>query len=158
MKKKIWLGVGLLVLLVLIILGVVWGPKALSFYWYEYLNRKNLAEFEAIENAYKTDTNGGVTPKETLDLFVEALKAEDAELAASYFVPEKRGEMEEELKAGLKSGGVELLLRDISKINNENLVGEGKRFEFSVIQDGQVTFSYLLVKNEFSQKWLIESL
>ena len=47
MKKKIWLIGGLLILLVLIIWGVVWGPQTFSFYWYEYLNRKHLAEFEA---------------------------------------------------------------------------------------------------------------
>lgn len=157
MKKKIWLSVGLLVLLILIILGVIWGPKVFSFYWYEYLSQKYLAEFEEIELSYKVDKNGGSTPQETLDLFVSALRAKDAKLAASYFVPEKRGEMEKEFKVGFKNGGVELLLEDINNIEQENLVGNDK-FEFVVLDDNRVLFTYSLIKNKFSQKWLIESL
>lgn len=157
MKKKIWLIGGLLILLVLIIWGVVWGPQTFSFYWYEYLNRKHLAEFEAAEEMYRTDTNGGETPEETLDLFVSALEAGDAGLAASYFVPEKRGEMEKQFKAGFESGGVELLLGDLKKIEKGTSVN-GDRHEFVVLENNQVLFSYSLVKNTYSQKWLIESL
>lgn len=157
MKKKIWLLVGLVILLLAIVWGVVWGPQTFSFYWYEYLNRKHLAEFEAIEEAYRTDTNGGETPEETLDLFVEALEAGDAGLAASYFVPEKRGEMEKQFKAGFKSGGVDLLLGDLKRVETGTLVGDD-RFEFVVLDNNQVLFSYSLIKNPNSQKWLIESL
>jgi len=32
------------------------------------------------------DTYGGKTPEETLNLFIEALKKEDLELASKYFV------------------------------------------------------------------------
>ena len=161
MKKKIWLIGGLVVLVALIIWGVIWGPQTLSFYWYEYLNRKHLAEFEAIEETYRTDTNGGETPEETLDLFVAALEAGDAGLAASYFVPEKRGEMEKQFKAGFESGGVELLLGEVKKEEEKHVLGydiEGNsvRFEFS---DGDsVGLTIDLIKNPNSQKWLIESL
>ena len=111
MKKKIWLIGGLLVLVGLIIWGVVWGPQTISFYWYEYLNRKHLAEFEVAEEMYRTDTNGGETPEETLDLFVSALEAGDAGLAASYFVPEKRGEMERAVNNWKKNEGIDLVIK-----------------------------------------------
>lgn len=157
MKKKIWLVVGLVVLLLVIVWGVVWGPQTFSFYWYEYLNRKHLAEFEAVEEMYRTDNNGGGTPEETLDLFVAALEAGDAGLAASYFVPEKRGEMEKQFEAGFKSGGVKLFLEDVKKVNDGILVGDD-RFQFVVSENNQALFTYSLIKNPHSQKWLIESL
>ena len=145
------------VLLLVLVWGVTRGPQTFSFYWYEYLNRKHLAEFEAMEEAYRTDTNGADTPGKTLDLFIEALEAGEAELAASYFVPEKRGEMEKQFKAGFESGGVELLLGDLKKIEKGTSVN-GDRHEFVVLENNQVLFSYSLVKNTYSQKWLIESL
>lgn len=157
MKKKIWLGVGLVVLLTAVIWGVIWGPQTLSFYWYEYLNRKHLAEFEALEEMYRTDTNGGETPEETLDLFAAALEAGDAGLAASYFVPDKRGEMEKQFKTGFKSGGVKLFLSEIEKEKEKFDLGENQvRFEFLFGENVGLTVD--LVKNPNSQKWLIESL
>lgn len=157
MKKKIWLLVGLVILLLAIVWGVVWGPQTFSFYWYEYLNRKHLAEFEAVEEMYRTDNNGGGTPEETLDLFVAALEAGDAGLAASYFVPEKRGEMEKQFEAGFKSGGVKLFLSEVEKEKEKFDLGENQvRFEFLFGENVGLTVD--LVKNTHSQKWLIESL
>lgn len=156
MKKKIWLSVGLLVLLILIILGVIWGPKVFSFYWYEYLSQKYLAEFEEIELSYKVDKNGGSTPQETLDLFVSALRAKDAKLAASYFVPEKRGEMEGAIKNWEKNKRIEFIISELNKVSffieDDSCIGE------SINEKKEVELSVYLIKNKFSQKWLIESL
>src|SRR3989344_3905403 len=49
-----------------------------------------VAQIEKAEKAYveamTADTYGGKTPKETLDLFVAALKKGDIELASKYFL------------------------------------------------------------------------
>lgn len=159
MKKKIWLLVGLVILLLAIVWGVVWGPQTFSFYWYEYLNRKHLAEFEAIEEAYRTDTNGGETPEETLDLFVEALEAGDAGLAASYFVPEKRGEMEKTVKNWIRNNRVEFIVSLLNKIVfDQKEIKDGRYLVEAVNDDKEVELSVTFFKNPNSQKWLIESL
>jgi hypothetical protein len=46
---------------------------------------------QGMEKAYTADTYGGVTPEETLQLFIDALKAGDIQLAAKYYIPEKQG-------------------------------------------------------------------
>lgn len=159
MKKKIWLGVGLVVLLAAIIWGVVWGPQTFSFYWYEYLNRKHLAEFEAIEETYRTDTNGGETPEETLDLFVSALEDGDAGLAASYFVPEKRGEMGDTVKNWEKNNRLEFIIEMLKSITFEQKNIDGEMYLAEVMnQNKEVELSVSFLKNQHSQKWLIESL
>lgn len=42
-------------------------------------------EAERKEEAYRNDTHGGKTPEETLDLFINALKKNDVELASKYY-------------------------------------------------------------------------
>ena len=60
--------------------------------------QKGMSEFEA---AMRADTYGGKTPQETLDMFVDALKKGDVELASRYFVlngPLSRGEWKTEIE------------------------------------------------------------
>lgn len=145
-------------MIALIIWGLIWGPQTLSFYWYEYLNRKHLAEFEAIEETYRTDTNGGETPEETLDLFVAALEAGDAGLAASYFVLEKRGEMERAVNNWKKNEGIDLVISSLQEAEEGNFLGNSK-YQIPIVgDDGVVSITIDLIKNQHSQKWLIESL
>jgi len=151
--------VGLVILLLAIVWGVVWGPQTFSFYWYEYLNRKHLAEFEALEEAYRMDTNGGETPEETLDLFVVALETGDAGLAASYFVPEKRGEMEKTVKNWIRNNRVEFIVSLLNKIVfDQKEIKDGRYLVEAVNDDKEVELSVTFFKNPNSQKWLIESL
>ena len=78
MKKKIlWV-----ILAVVVAFGGYYGWQ----FWGQY---KQYSYFQNLEKNYframKGDTYGGKTPQETLDLFVAALKAGDADLAAKYF-------------------------------------------------------------------------
>src|SRR3989338_3270107 len=41
---------------------------------------------EALEKAYREDQYGGNTPEETLQLFIDALKKGNTDLAAKYFI------------------------------------------------------------------------
>lgn len=157
MKKKKWLIITLVILVALIIWGLTWGKETLSFFWYEYLNWKHLAEIEMAEEMYRIDTGGKDTPEETLSLFIAALEAGDAKLAASYFVPWKRSEMKKQFKAGFKSGGVELFLGEMQKEKLKlNLEEDSVRFEFFLGEE--ISLMIDLIKSPYSQKWLIESL
>jgi hypothetical protein len=69
------------------------------FVWINYLSpeakqaRQMQKQYEAYqkweeryEQAMREDTYGGKTPEETLQMFIEALKKEDIELASKYFM------------------------------------------------------------------------
>jgi len=114
---------------------------------------KNLLE------VYKKDTYGGKTPEETIELFIDALKNEDTELAAKYFVPEKQKKEVEDLKAGMESGGVKLLLSVLGKERRGNYFDDKKFYEASTFDENNIAeFSFRLVLNPYTNVWKIESL
>ena len=80
-------------------------------------------EFERLREMAKADTYGGETPRETLQMFIDAVEAGDYELASKYFVLEKRGE--EKIK-----------LMNIDKQNNMDMyidfVRQGKPWRSSL--------------------------
>lgn len=61
---------------------------------------------KAIIEMFKQDTYGGKTPEETFNLFVDALKNEDVDLAVKYFVldPDRRARYWKQFN-NLKQGG-----------------------------------------------------
>lgn len=54
-------------------------------------------EIDKLEAPYRKDKIGGKTPEETFDMFIEALKKEDVELASKYFVIQKQDDWEKTL-------------------------------------------------------------
>ncbi len=111
----------------------------------------------------RQDTYGGKTPQETLDLFVEALRAEDIELASKYFIVGENDKIDEKWIEGLRktkeSGKLQkvanLLLKakpDIKSRSSE------KDFKFSTYEDGELKVYINLEFNEYSGVWKIESL
>lgn len=87
MFKEISKYIGVVVIAFLILyLGYVVGWEAKH-----YLdNWKMLRKVETFNNAiiqmFKNDTYGGKTPEETYNLFVDALKKQDVDLAVKYFI------------------------------------------------------------------------
>ncbi len=86
-KVMKWVGIFLFSFYLILILVSYFGPDIQS-----YLNKKTAENYfkkieaeekELIELA-KADTYGGKTPEETLDLYIEALKKGDVELASKY--------------------------------------------------------------------------
>ncbi len=97
-----------------------------------------------MEEKYRNDTYGGSTPEETLQLFIDALKKGDTNLAAKYFIIDKQ----EQWRA------------DLSKIAERNLLGEmvrdleRKKYKNN-ISDEQVTLSIANDQNEVALTILI---
>jgi len=164
-KKKIWWGVLLATIIV-------------AFFVYRYVDDRRIfakldqggvvdypvsaRQYEAyikdLDARYKNDRYGSTTPEGTLSLFVEALKNEDVDLAAKYFVSEKQVKMVEDLKAGVKSGGVKSLIGDLSKKKIKSILSDYRvRFE-TVDSNNNLEFSFDLRLNKFTDKWKIESL
>ena len=70
--------------------GALYG---LRFFSPEYQQEQAaMQRIKEIEDQYKKDMYGGDTPEETIQLFIDALKKEDIDLAAKYFVIDKQEE------------------------------------------------------------------
>lgn len=130
--------------------------------------KRTKAEKEYI-TAMTADTYGGQTPEETLQLFIEALKAGDIELASKYFALETntqdpnyltRKKWEDYLKSiqerNLSRRMAEDIERDVKPLSKAI---ENNRFSFALFnEDGTVGISIDLKFNQYSQVWKIESL
>ncbi len=126
-KSKYWkFVIGFLIIMVLVGGGF--------FVWEKYLspeaksNRETQKNYEKYldwqanyEKAMREDTYGGKTPQETLNMFIDALKKDDIELASKYFALNTNENSEyyltrREWEEGLKKAEDERKLGEI--INN----------------------------------------
>lgn len=68
-----------------------------------------------LERRYAEDTYGGKTPEETLELFINALKAGDIELASKYFVLDKQEEWLENLRVVKNKNFLQEMIGDLQR-------------------------------------------
>lgn len=155
-KKNFFIGFGVLAVLVVLIL--LFQSGAIRRAREKMIVGQILREDQALENAYRKNTYGGATPEETLQLFITALKAGDADLAAKYFVPEKEKEMREVIKIGMKNNNIDKLISILNKEKKGNEVSENIFVLDTFDDNNNAEFSFRFLKNKFTQKWLIESL
>lgn len=111
-----------------------------------------------MEDKYRNDTYGGDTPEQTLQLFIDALKAGDTELASKYFVVDKQEEMKTKLNVAKNNNILELFVQDLEKdrIGKELFAGHYKFTTYN--ENNTVEFSFDLVLNSITNKWKIEEL
>ncbi len=121
-------------------------------------------EYEkSLEEAMKNDTYGGKTPEETLQLFIEALRKNDVDLAFQYFILKENGERDPKWREGL------IKTRDAGKLQEAiDLLSRAKPdpsersyekdFKLVVREGGEVKAYVDLELNEYSGVWKIESL
>ena len=82
-------------------------------------------EFERLREMAKADTYGGETPRETLQMFIDAVEAGDYELASKYFVVEKREKWLNNLST-VKN--IDFLIEDLIEVN-QRLIHENFSYE-----------------------------
>jgi len=162
---KIKLALAIIVPLVLVLVGFLY-----------YYNQKQTTEFKPVINpkfsseaeytqyyqklkeAYKNDTYGGSTPEETLQLFIDALKARDVDLASKYFILEKQEDIKNQLTIGEKNGNINLLINDLEK-EKTGISLSDTQYRFRTYNESNVAeFSFDLILNSETGKWKIESL
>ncbi len=160
-KKRFFIFAGVLVSAVVLL--------ASSLYWYQWYSDPDRLELKAfqdyqkqVEEAYKNDTYGGATPEETLRLFIEALKAEDIELASKYFALDdnlSRYKWVEFLENIKQRELLQVMANDIeSKAVSVGASYEGN-YAFEIYNnDGTVAVTIELTKNPYSNIWKVESL
>lgn len=124
---------------------------------------------EQYKEAMRNDTYGGKTPEETLQMFIDALKKGDIELASKYFMlntDEKseyyltRKEWENELKLAQQNGRIPSAIEFLSKAERNRDAQNTDEMVWFLIRDsdGDVIQHFYLKFNKDSGVWKIESL
>lgn len=121
-----------------------------------------------LKEIQKNDTYGGKTPEETLDLFINALKEGDVELASKYFEIDmneqpynsenylNREKWEDGLRKMKEEGK---MLGIISKLEKVNLTFKDENGALFKLYDNKEIDVLVDMKfNQYSQVWKIESL
>ena len=116
--------------------------------------------YEALKRAYANDEYGGATPEETLQLFIDALKAGDVDLASKYFVVEKQGEMRKEFTIGKEKDTLNKFVEILEREKSGSYYGDSKnQFVFTTFDENDVAeFSFDLVLNLETNKWKMSEL
>lgn len=157
--------------IILVIAGFFYYQKNKSKEFRLITNDEELAEFmqdmeegdiekylEKKDQLYAQDTYGGATPEETLDLYIDALKVGDMELASKYFRLEDQERELGELRE-LKKEEIDeyVSFLSISKRNKryDDLVNS---YEIDVgYEGGFVTVAKFILNNQ-TNKWKMESI
>lgn len=95
---KNWTGVPVLILVVLVVV-LIFTNVLPGYRSWQYKRA-----YEKMAEPYYKDTYGGKTPEETYDMFIDALKKGDVELASKYFVVEKQDDWLKTLEEYEKEG------------------------------------------------------
>ena len=113
---------------------------------------------EKAAEMFKNDAVGGKTPQETLDLFVEALKVGDTDLASRYFVVSKQEQMAKELLRIQTDGYLGDMVEDLLTVQESGYLSDGS-FRYVILgDDNVVALIFDLILNENKGVWKIKSL
>ena len=171
-KSKFWKFVfGFAGIIVLTIGGFfVWSKYLSPQAKYQRETQKNYEKYLAWEKNYQKamveDVYGGKTPEETLQMFIEALKKEDIELASKYFAlntNEKseyyltRREWEEGLRKAKEEGKLEEITSKLLLVKLTFKDGDGALFKL-YDSGGEIDILVEIKLNKQSNTWKIESL
>lgn len=111
-----------------------------------------------MEEKYKNDTYGGDTPEQTLQLFIDALKAGNIDLASKYFVADKQEEWREKLGKIHENNLLDNMIGDLNRQKDRDEIN-GQQINFYIYNDNNIlAVAIRMSKNIFSNKWKIESL
>jgi hypothetical protein len=91
---------------------------------------KEVAKADAQRALEAQDTYGGKTPQETWQMFVEALKKGDTDLAAKYFMLDRQNEKSEYFSTLKKNGFLESYLNDYAEFASSAYTDDKKEFSF----------------------------
>ena len=139
--------------------GVVVWLGALYLNPEERAKRDTLKYFEDLQAQYESDTFGGATPEETLQLFITALEAGDIELASKYFLPDEREEtvelLQNEFDVDKNFDHLVFVLKELKQNGGETK--EDKAFFLKINKENVVTTEVVLTRNQ-NNVWKITDL
>src|SRR3989344_4434656 len=118
----------------LLAIGAVVAVGLGALFFIQYLRdaddpEKQAREYmEALEKAYREDQYGGNTPEETLQLFIDALKKGDTDLAAKYFIIDEQEKIREDLLGAKNSNNLENVIKRIESLKLNKRDGDSAFF------------------------------
>ncbi len=123
--------------------GVLYG---LHFFSPEYKQEQAANEFikreEEMKRAIYADMYGGNSPEETLDLFIDAIKKRDIDLAVKYYAVPQRDKAKKYL-SNLTDEEANNIINSVSRAKNGKLEIDSDMARFSYIE--KVTDGYIMV-------------
>lgn len=101
---------------------------------------------------YEEDQYGGSTPEETLQLFINALKRGDTELAAKYFIIDKQEEWKADLARMKEKEFLDEMIRDLEKAKRGNDIDETYS-RYIVANDRKEVITIINLSKNQEGKW-----
>src|SRR3989344_6191762 len=138
--------------LAIVVAGIV------VLYGMQYFRYRTSPEYQVeqdlknLEKAYAEDSFGGETPEETLRLFVDALKKEDTELAAKYFVLDKQEQWREDLARLQERNLLGEMVKDLERVERGKDI-DSKNARFIVSNKNKEVITIINISENTNGKW-----
>ena len=124
--------------------AIIYGIHAYELSNQLYSLITDVTQRRAVES--ESDEYGGTLPEETLNLFMDALKKDDLELASKYFLVESRTEWYDHLKSLREAGLLSGVIDDLSRAKKYQSVSKDQVFFTAANVNGEVVAIVDLVK------------
>lgn len=142
--------------LALFIIIIALGSSGFFLSAEQKLQKEYLSELREVAHLEASDTFGGTTPEETLELFITALEVGDVELASKYFVLGEQGKQLENLKKIVESNFLIEMVSDLKREKYRNNISEDQ-VTFSIGNDDNFVALTILLNRNNNDLWKIES-
>jgi len=100
---------------------------------------------KTIEQKYTADTYGGITPEETYQMFLEALKKQDIDLAVKYFALDKQNDYKQLLTEIRNSSQWDSMMKDLLIPKNQKGKMDGNNYVIEVINQDNVSVTTIII-------------
>jgi ABC-type cobalt transport system substrate-binding protein len=156
-KKNIFVLLIVFFIVALVFIIIFWA-KPLYQGW--KINQEAQKFVDDYTKPLKEDNYGGKTPEETWDMFMNALKKGDTDLAAKYFEVKEQAETKEWLAEVKRENMLETMIKDLIANNlNESRKDESiAEYTISDKKNKKIIASITFIKNIFTNIWKISSL
>lgn len=145
-----------------------YSPGAEERRAFEVQAKKADASIAQLEEALRADTYGGKTPRETLDMLIDALKKGDMDLAGKYFALDvntqspdylTRRKWENGLREASAENRIGSIISALSAVRETDTWDKANLAAFeSLGSDGTVEVLVQLKLNKYSGVWKIEGI
>lgn len=157
-KRSFKFFAGFFLIMILAVAGIYYAVN-----WYRDPVRIALKNQRIIEDAYRNDTYGGKTPQETLNMFIDALRKGDIDLASKYFALDNNLSREQGFKRLSELAAKNLIVSMVSDLTRarpdikNNLYPDNFKFVIYTT-DGQIGADIEMNLNPISKVWKIEAI
>ncbi|NMB92454.1 MAG: hypothetical protein GYA31_02425 [Parcubacteria group bacterium] len=102
---------------------------------------------KAAEKKYANDTYGGITPEETYQLFLEALKKQDIDLASKYFILDKQEEYKNLFTQIKNSGQWDKMMADLlAPKNAKGRMEDNGEYKIEILTQNNELIASIVIK------------